>query len=235
MKGVLLAGGTGSRLLPLTKVTNKHLLPVYNKPMIFYPLQTLVDLGIKDILVITSAEFCGHISQLLGSGKQFNVDLSYKVQDRAGGIAEALHLAKNFACESNIAVILGDNIFMNKFNSHIADNFTSGCGLFLKEVTQPQRFGVAEIENNKITCIQEKPSVPKSNLAVTGLYMYDYKVFSYIEKSQYSARGELEITDVNNMYIQNNAAKYVLLDKEWTDAGTHESLFRANQIVKMNG
>lgn len=231
-KGVLLAGGTGSRLGSLCRVTNKHLLSIYNKPMIFYPLQNLIDMGIRDILIVSGTEHCGHILQLLGSGKDLGVDISYRVQDKAGGIAEALYLAKNFAYDSSVAVILGDNVFMNKFDSNVIANFSSGCQLFLKEVSDPKRFGVAEVENDKIVCIQEKPSVPKSNLAVTGLYLYDANVFSCIEKLKYSARGELEITDVNNMYIQNNSAKYVLLDKEWTDAGTFESLYKANQIAK---
>lgn len=232
MKGVLLAGGTGSRLYPLTKVTNKHLLPIYNKPMIFYPLSTLIDLGLKEILVVTSIDFCGHISQLLGSGKDFGVQISYKVQDEAGGIAQALSLAEGFACGSSVVVILGDNIFAQKFSNLSVEQFKSGAKVFLSKTHSPERFGVAEIFNRKLVAIEEKPKYPKSNYAVTGLYMYDNTVFDCIRQIKPSSRNELEITDVNNYYIQKNAMSYEFINGEWTDAGTFESLYRANTIAR---
>jgi glucose-1-phosphate thymidylyltransferase len=232
MKGVLLAGGTGSRLGQLTRVTNKHLLPIYNKPMIFYPLSTLIDLGIKEILVVTSVDFCGHISQLLGSGKDFGVELSYKVQDEAGGIAQALGLAEGFACGSSVAVILGDNIFAQKFNDIFVERFQEGAKVFLSKTDSPERFGVAEINDKKLIAIEEKPKYPKSNYAVTGLYMYDNTVFDCIRQIKPSSRNELEITDVNNYYIRKNAMSYEFLNGEWTDAGTFESLYRANTIAR---
>lgn len=232
MKGVLLAGGTGSRLGQLTRVTNKHLLPIYNKPMIFYPLSTLIDLGIKQILVVTSVDFCGHISQLLGSGKDFGVELSYKVQDEAGGIAQALGLAEGFACGSSVTVILGDNIFAQKFNDIFVERFQEGAKVFLSKTDSPERFGVAEINDKKLIAIEEKPKYPKSNYAVTGLYMYDNTVFDCIRQIKPSSRNELEITDVNNYYIRKNAMSYEFLNGEWTDAGTFESLYRANTIAR---
>jgi glucose-1-phosphate thymidylyltransferase len=229
MKGVLLAGGTGSRLSPLTKATNKHLLPVYDKPMIYYPLNTLINMGIKDILIISGLEHCGHILQLLGSGKEFGIGISYEIQDEAGGIAQALGLAKDFADNSNIAVILGDNIYEEKFD---ISQFKQGARLFLKEVDDPKRFGVAEFKNDKLVKIEEKPKDPKSNYAVTGLYLYDNKVFDIIEKLKPSSRMELEITDVNNSYIQSGNIEYTVVKKRWTDAGTFESLFRAGSIAR---
>lgn len=232
MKGVLLAGGTGSRLGQLTRVTNKHLLPIYNKPMIFYPLSTLIDLGIKEILVVTSVDFCGHISQLLGSGKDFGVELSYKVQDEAGGIAQALALAEGFACGSDLCVILGDNIFAQKFTDYSAKYFKNGAKVFLSKTESPQRFGVAEIYNRKLIGIEEKPNKPKSDYAVTGLYMYDSTVFDCIRQIKPSSRNELEITDVNNYYISKNTMSFEFLTGDWTDAGTYESLFRANSIAR---
>ena len=199
MKGVILAGGTGSRLFPITKVTNKHLLPIYNKPMIFYPLQTLIGMGIKDILIVSGTEHCGHILQLLGSGKDFGVSISYKVQDEAGGIAQALGLTEGFVGGESVAVILGDNIFEDKFD---VSDFRTGARLFIKEVNDPHRFGVPTIVNGKIIWILEKPKNPPSNYAVTGLYVYDKDVFTIIKKLKPSLRGELEITDVNNVYIK---------------------------------
>ena len=231
MKGVLLAGGTGSRLLPLTKVTNKHLLPVYDKPMIYYPLETLKSMGIKDIMIVSGPEHCGHILNLLGSGRNQGLNLSYEIQDEAGGIAQALGLAKNFAGNEDIAVILGDNIFQDSFD---IKNFKEGARVFIKEVNDPKRFAVAEIEGNKIKNMEEKPENPKSNYAVTGLYVYDNKVFDIIKTLKPSGRGELEITDVNNAYVQQGKMSFSMLDGYWSDAGTFESLHRASTIVKEN-
>lgn len=228
-KGVLLAGGTGSRLGSLCRVTNKHLLPIYNKPMIYYPLQTLIDMDIRDILVVSGVEHCGHILQLLGSGKEFGINISYRVQDAAGGIAQALSLAEDFASAYNVAVILGDNIFTEKFD--ISD-FSGGAKLFLKHTITPERFGVATIQNDKLIEIVEKPKNPKSNLAVTGLYVYENSVFDYIKTIKPSARGELEITDINNIYINNHNVQYQIVQNDWTDAGTFESLYKANEIAR---
>ena len=231
MKGVLLAGGTGSRLLPLTKVTNKHLLPVYDKPMIYYPIETLKSMGIKDILIVSGAEHCGHILNLLGSGREIGLSLSYEIQDEAGGIAQALGLAESFAAGDSVAVILGDNIFQDKLD---VSDFKEGARVFLKEVKDPERFGVAEIEENKIKSIEEKPKSPKSNLAVTGLYIYENSVFDIIKTIKPSERGELEITDVNNAYIEKEKMSFNILEGYWSDAGTFESLYRASTFVKEN-
>jgi len=228
MKGIILAGGTGSRLLPLTKVTNKHLLPVWKKPMIYYPLQTLIDAGIKDILIVSGREHAGHFVMLLGSGREFNVKLSYEIQDEAGGIAQALGLAEDFADDQPICVILGDNIFEEKIN---IEDFKEGSRIYLKEVPDANRFGVAEVKENKVLSIEEKPKNPKSNYAVTGLYIYDSKVFSIIKTLKPSGRGELEITDVNNHYIKEGKMEARILNGFWTDAGTFESLYRANTLL----
>lgn len=234
MKGIILAGGTGSRLLPLTKVTNKHLLPVYNKPMIYYPLSTLISMGINDIMIVSGREHCGHILQLLGSGKEFGVSISYEIQEEAGGIAQALSLTEDFANGDNVAVILGDNIFEDKFN---VSDFQmglklEGARLFLKETINPERFGVAQVINNKILCIVEKPKSFISNLAVTGLYIYDNRVFSFIKDLKPSGRGELEITDINNRYLQEGSVQFQMVQGEWTDAGTFESLHKASILAK---
>ena len=229
MRGVLLAGGNGSRLLPLTKVTNKHLLPVYDKPMIYYPLETLKSMGIKDILIISGPEHCGHILNLLGSGRKQGLNLSYEIQDEAGGIAQALGLAKNFAGKENIAVILGDNIFQDKFD---VSDFKEGAKVFIKGVEDPKRFGVAEIVGENIKSIEEKPENPKSNYAVTGLYVYDNEVFEIIKTLKPSGRGELEITDVNNVYVQDGKMSFGMLDGYWSDAGTFESLTNATNLVR---
>lgn len=230
MKGVILAGGTGSRLMPLTKVTNKHLLPVYNKPMIYYPLQTLIDAGIKEILIVSGPGHAGHFVNLLGSGREFGVKFSYEVQDEAGGIAQALGLAEDFADNDSVCVILGDNVFEDKID---INDFKEGAKIFLKEVNDPQRFGVAEInQKNEVLNIEEKPNNPKSNYAVTGIYIYDNKVFDIIKTLKPSARGELEITDVNNNYIKEGRMNAKVLKGFWTDAGTFESLHRANTLVK---
>ncbi|MBA3036742.1 MAG: spore coat protein [Desulfobacterium sp.] len=226
MKGIILAGGSGSRLHPLTKVTNKHLLPVYDKPMIYYPLKTLIDAGIKDIIIVSGKGHAGHFLELLGSGEDMDMDitLSYTVQEKAGGIAQALGLTRRFVKDDTIAVILGDNIFSNVFKF---DDFNTGAKIFLKEVEDAQRYGVANIKNGHLVSIEEKPEIPQSNLAVTGLYLYDNRVFGIIDKLKPSGRGELEITDVNNWYLRNQEMSYEIIDGFWTDAGTFESLYKA--------
>jgi len=235
MKGVILAGGTGSRLYPLTKVTNKHLLPVYDKPMIFYPIQTLIDAGIKDILIVSGRGHAGDFLELLGSGAEFGVRFTYEIQDEAGGIAQALSLAENFADEDNVTVILGDNIFQDSETLYnTIKSFDSGSQIFLKPVSDARRFGVAEVDDNskKVLSIEEKPENPKSDYAVTGLYLYDNRVFDFIKQLKPSGRGELEITDVNNWYIKQGEMKYSVLEGFWSDAGTFESLLRAGMMVQ---
>jgi glucose-1-phosphate thymidylyltransferase len=235
IKGVILAGGTGTRLQPMTLVTNKHLLPVYNKPMVYYPIYTLINAGIKEIMVITGKEHAGAVMELLGSGKDFGVSFTYRLQDEAGGIAQALGLCENFADGDKVVVILGDNIFEDNIKE-FAKKFENGndeCMLFLKEVPDAQRFGVAEIDkNNNILNIEEKPKAPKSNLAVTGLYMYDSNIFKQIRTLKPSARNELEITDVNNWYVKRKKTKAVILKGFWSDAGTVDSLYRAASFMK---
>lgn len=230
MKGIILAGGTGSRLYPLTKVTNKHLLPVYNKPMIYYPLQTLLDVGITDIMIVSGRGHAGHFLELLGSGSEFNAHFRYEIQDEAGGIAQALGLAEDFADDDNVAVILGDNIFQDNVRDAI-QSFESGARIFLKEVPDASRFGVADIKGDSIVSIEEKPANPKSNYAVTGLYLYDHDVFNIISMLKPSGRGELEITDVNNEYIRQGKMSYSVLEGFWSDAGTFDSLLRAGMMV----
>jgi glucose-1-phosphate thymidylyltransferase len=231
MKGIILAGGTGSRLFPLTKVTNKHLLPVGNKPMIFHPIQKLLDAGIDEILIITGIEHMGAVVNLLGSGKDFGCKFTYKVQDEPGGIAQALGLAENFVGNDYVVVILGDNIFSDNIG-HYVSNFKKqkiGAKILIKEVDDPSRYGVADISNNKIVSIEEKPKNPKSNFCVTGIYMYDYKVFDFIKRLKPSNRGELEITDVNNYYINLGELSFDILKGWWTDAGTFPSYHKANK------
>ncbi len=231
MKGVILAGGTGSRLFPCTKVTNKHLLPVYNKPMIYYPIETLKRSGINDILIISSPEHAGDFMQLLGSGADFNVNFTYKIQDGAGGIAQALSLAENFANSDNVAVILSDNIFEDDFGDDVL-YFKQGAQIFVKEVEDSARFGVVELrEDGTVRSIEEKPSFPKSNFAQTGFYLYDSQVFDFIRQIQPSKRGELEITDVNRLYLEKNQLKARAFGGMWADAGTHESLLEANILT----
>jgi len=233
LRGVVLAGGTGSRLKPLTKVTNKHLLPVGQKPMIYYPIEKLTGVGIKEILIVTGVEHMGDVVGLLGSGREFGCRFTYKVQDEAGGIAQALGLAENFANGQSVAVILGDNIFQANLKPQ-AERFLAqggGARLLLKPVPDPDRFGVAEIRDNKVVGIEEKPKQPKSNYAITGIYFYDGEVFDVIRTLKPSPRGELEITDVNNLYIGKGNMGYDMLDGWWTDAGTFESLTRANDLV----
>lgn len=231
MKGVILAGGTGSRMMPLTKVTNKHLLPIYDKPMVFYPLQTMIDAGIKDILIVSGPGHAGHFLNLLGSGKEFGVRLTFEIQDEAGGIAQALALAEDFADEEPVTVILGDNIFEDNIKKDV-QNFMGGAKIFLKEVNDPERFGVAEVKGSKVIGIEEKPKKPKSNWAVTGLYIYDADVFRIIKTLKPSGRGELEITDVNNAYIKKGKMEAAFIKGFWSDAGTFDSLLRASNMVK---
>jgi glucose-1-phosphate thymidylyltransferase len=238
MKGVVLAGGTGSRLNPLTRVTNKHLLPVYDKPMVYYPIQTLVNAGIEEILLVTGGKNAGDFLRLLGNGRDFGLrHLNYTYQEGEGGIAEALGLAEYFAAGDSICVVLGDNIIENNI-SDAADAFRKqkdGAKILLKEVTDAQRFGVAELRGERVLGIEEKPKNPKSNYAVIGIYMYDATVFEKIRRLKPSGRGELEITDVNNFYIEDDRLTYDVLDGWWTDAGTFESLLRANSLVAETG
>ncbi len=233
MKGVILAGGTGSRLYPLTKVTNKHLLPVYDKPMIYYPMETLINAGIKDIMIVSGRGHAGHFLELLGSGVDYGVHFTYEIQEEAGGIAQALALAEDFVDGDSVTVILGDNIFQDNIKEDVA-KFNGGARIFLKEVTDAHRFGVAELKGEKVIGIEEKPKVPKSNFAVTGLYMYDSDVFDAVKTLKPSGRGELEITDVNNYYISKGAMEYQVLEGFWSDAGTFESLLRAGILVQQH-
>ncbi|HUJ25620.1 MAG TPA: sugar phosphate nucleotidyltransferase [Myxococcales bacterium] len=234
MKGIILAGGTGSRLYPLTKVTNKHLLPVGKEPMIFHPVRKLTDAGIEEILIVTGVDHMGDVVNLLGSGKDFKCRFTYKVQDEAGGIAQALGLAENFAGKDLICVILGDNIFQDAITPYVAAFNQQGRGarLLLKQVHDPQRYGVAEVVGAKVVGIEEKPKAPKSDLAVVGIYFYDRQVFDVIRTLRPSGRGELEITDVNNHYLQQGVLQCDRLQGWWTDAGTFESLAIANELVK---
>ncbi len=234
MKGIVLAGGTGSRLLPLTKITNKHLLPIFDKPMIYYPIETLVEAGIQDLLIVTGGRNAGDFLRLLGNGKEFGLKhINYTYQEGEGGIAEALALAEHFAERSQICVILGDNI-IEKSIRHAVDEFKKqerGAKVLLKQVSDAERFGVAEVNGKHIVSIEEKPAKPKSNYAVTGIYMYDGTVFDKTRTLKPSARGELEITDVNNAYIREGTMTFDHLDGWWTDAGTFESLIRAANLV----
>jgi glucose-1-phosphate thymidylyltransferase len=233
LRGIVLAGGTGSRLMPLTKVTNKHLLPVGQKPMIFYPIEKLTAIGIEEIMIVTGVEHMGDVVSLLGSGSNFGCRFTYKVQDQAGGIAQALALAENFAKDRLMAVILGDNIFQAGLKSY-AEKFVaqqSGARILLKQVPHPQRFGVAELSGDRIIGIEEKPERPKSDFAVTGIYFYDGGVFDIIKTLKPSDRGELEITHVNQDYIAKGQLAYDIIDGWWTDAGTFESLNMANELV----
>ena len=234
MKGIVLAGGTGSRLFPLTKITNKHLLPIYDKPMIYYPIQTLVDAGIEEILLVTGGRNSGDFLRLLANGKLFGLKhMDYTYQEGEGGIADALSLAEHFADGEKICVVLGDNLIEGNIRK-AADEFRSqerGARILLKEVHDAQRFGVAEIDGDRIVGIEEKPANPKSNYAVTGIYMFDATVFDKIRTQAPSGRGELEITDVNNLYIREGTMTFSYLDGWWTDAGTFESLLHAANLV----
>jgi glucose-1-phosphate thymidylyltransferase len=238
MKGVVLAGGTGSRLNPLTRVTNKHLLPIYDKPMVYYPIHTLVNAGIREILLVTGGKNAGDFLRLLGNGRDFGLKhLNYTYQEGEGGIAEALGLAEDFADGNPICVVLGDNIIEMNICSAVEafKRQVRGAKILLKEVTDADRFGVAEIRGNYVVGIEEKPKIPKSNYAVIGVYLYDNTVFEKIKRLKPSGRGELEITDVNNFYVQEGTLTYETLDGWWTDAGTFESLLRANNLVAQSG
>ncbi len=241
MKGVILAGGNGTRLRPITNVTNKHLLPVYDKPMIYYPLNFLAGLGIKDLILISGREFAGDFANLLGDGSELGVDITYKVQEKPMGIAHAAGIAEKFAGGDSIITILGDNLFyvgkgekeairklVREFDAH-----PDGAYVFLKEVADPERFGVAVFGNDgSIVGFEEKPKVPKSNYALTGLYMYDNTLFEKVRKLKPSWRGELELTDVNNAYVAEKKLKHYILKGDWTDAGTFDTLVKANVIAK---
>jgi len=236
MKGIILAGGTGTRLYPLTRVTNKHLLPIGKEPMIYHSIKQLVSADITSILVVTSKEHMGDVVNLLGSGKDFGCDLTYKVQENAGGIAHALSLAENFTNGDNIAVILGDNIFEYSIKPY-KDNFLKqkeGARVLLKEVGDPERYGIAALDEYHVLSIEEKPNKPKTNFAVVGMYFYDNKVFNIIKTLEPSERGELEITSVNNAYIKLNELKYDIVKGRWTDAGTFESIIDASEILNSN-
>jgi glucose-1-phosphate thymidylyltransferase len=236
IKGILLAGGTGSRLLPLTKVTNKHLLPVGREPMIFHPVRKFVEAGIEEILVVTGTEHMGDVVGLLGSGRDFGCRFTYRVQDEAGGIAQALALGRLFAGQDPMLVLLGDNIFEASLAASTRAFLESGslAQILLKPVPDPSRYGVAEVRGREVLAIEEKPANPKSNLAVTGIYYYTPGVFEIISTLKPSGRGELEITDVNNEYIRRGGLRWEQLSGWWTDAGTFESLAHANQLIQGN-
>jgi glucose-1-phosphate thymidylyltransferase len=238
MKGIITAGGTGSRLLPITRITNKHLLPLYDKPMIYYPLRTLVQAGIRDIMVVTGGEFAGDFLRLLGNGADFGLKrLHYAYQEGSGGIAAALALAEDFADGEPVAVILGDTIIEGNVNRSVAAFAETGRGakIFLKEVDEPRRFGVAVVDGDRVVRVVEKPAEPPSCLAVIGVYLYDGRVFDVIRGLKPSARGELEITDVNNQYIAWGKMSCSVLSGWWTDAGTFPSLLRASNLVAETG
>jgi glucose-1-phosphate thymidylyltransferase len=238
MKGIILAGGLGTRMYPLTKITNKHLLPVYDKPMIYYPLQALVNAGIEDILIVTGGNYAGDFLRLLGNGHEFGLKhINYTYQEGEGGIAAALSLAEFFADRNNICVILGDNVIERNIRKAMEafERQKEGAKIMVKEVPDPQRFGVPVIQGDTIIKIEEKPKSPQSPYAVTGIYMYDNRVFDIIKTLKPSGRGELEITDVNNAYIEKGQLTWEILDGWWTDAGTFESLLRASQLVAETG
>jgi glucose-1-phosphate thymidylyltransferase len=231
MKGIILAGGRATRLRPLTKITSKQLLPVYNKPMIFYPIETLVKGGIKNILIIISPEYAGHFMNLLGSGKEFGAKFTYEIQDEPRGLADAFIVGEDFIGSSNVAMILGDNIFDYEFSKSIR-NFKSGGKIFVKEVHDPERYGVVEFDSDhKVISIEEKPKQPKSNFASVGLYLYDNRVIEYAKSIQPSARGELEITEIHKKYLESSELEVEVIDGFWEDAGTFDSLLRANNYM----
>lgn len=238
MKGVILAGGLGTRLFPLTKITNKHLLPVYDRPMIYYPIQALVNAGIDDIMIVTGGQNAGDFLKLLGNGSEFGLKhLNYTYQQGEGGIAQALGLAEHWAKGEPVVCILGDNIIEGNIRRAVSDFRAQGRGakILLKEVPDPQRFGVATLEGRRVVRIVEKPKVPESNLAVIGIYMYDGRVWDIVKTLKPSDRGELEITDVNNWYIRDGSLTFDVLEGWWTDAGTFESLHRASSLVAEGG
>ena len=234
MKGIILSGGTGTRLYPLTKVINKHLLPIGKKPLIYYAIEQLVNANITEILIVTGVDHMGDMVNTLGSGKDFGCEFTYKVQDEAGGIAQAVGLGEKFSEGDKIVAILGDNLFGEDLRIYIDEyrKQKTGAKILLKEVENPLRFGVAEIVDNKIKGIEEKPKIPKSKYVVTGVYMYDRRAFEIIKGLMPSARGELEITDVNNKYIEHGDMTYHILKEWWIDAGTFESLKMANELVE---
>jgi glucose-1-phosphate thymidylyltransferase len=234
MKGIILAGGKGSRLFPLTKVTNKHLLPVGKYPMIYHTISKMKEAGIRDILIVTGKDHMGEVVNLLGSGQEFGVAITYKVQDEAGGIAQALGLAESFVNGDRMTVILGDNVFSESIEPYVRNFLKQGTGakILIHEVQDPRRFGVPELSGGKIISIEEKPKLPKSSYAVTGIYMYDSRVFDMVRQLNPSARGELEITDVNNAYIEAGELTFDILGGWWTDAGTHSSYWLANDYAK---
>jgi glucose-1-phosphate thymidylyltransferase len=235
VKGIVLAGGLGTRLAPLTDVTNKHLLPIYKKPMVFYPIEKLVEAGVTEIMVVTGGPHAGDFLKVLGNGARFGLkDIHYTYQEGEGGIAAALALAENFVDEDPVCVILGDNIFCGEIGpglSRFMEQGRGGARIFLQEVEDPQRFGVALVDGDRVVDIQEKPTAPKSNLAVTGIYMYDNDVFSIVKGLKPSGRGELEITDVNMAYAKCGTLRWETLEGWWSDAGTFDSLLRAGRLV----
>lgn len=234
MKGIILAGGAGTRLYPLTKITSKQLLPIYDRPMVYFPLQTLLDSGIKDILLISDPVNIGNFVRLLGSGKDFNCKITYEIQDRPEGLAQAFLIGENFIAKSNVTMVLGDNLFIGdkNFLQNAIANFSSGACIFVKAVDDPQRFGVAEFdEQRRVISIVEKPKQAKSNYAVTGLYIYDNSVIDKVKRLEPSARGELEITDLNNMYLKEGRLKVDVYPGHWLDTGTFDSLLAASNLV----
>lgn len=231
MKGILICGGTGSRLKPLTEITNKSLLPVYDKPLIHYPLQVLLDAGIREIAVVTGNEHMDQIAQYLGSGSKFDCEFSFKMQERPGGIAQALGLAEEFADGDSVCAILGDNVYFDDLTPAI-QSFQKGGHVFLKKVSDPERFGIAQMQGDKVSSIEEKPKNPKSDFAVTGCYVYDSRCFQVIREMKPSPRGELEITDVSAWYLKQGELTATILQNGWIDAGTFESLHRAAVLVR---
>lgn len=232
MKGIILSGGSGTRLRPLTKITSKQLLPVYNRPMIYYPLNTLLQAGIRDILIIIAPEKAGDYLNLLGSGKAFGARFTYEIQEKPNGLAEAFLLGESFLDEENVALILGDNIFEDDFSEAIA-SFEKGARVFAKHVPDPERFGVVEFDaSGRVLSVEEKPKAPRSNYAIPGLYLYDSRVVSFAKKVQPSDRGELEITDIHRQYLECGELDVRVVDGEWIDAGTHDSLLRATLLAK---
>lgn len=231
MKGIILAGGKATRLRPLTKITSKQLLPVYNKPMIFYPIETLVKAGIKDILIIIAPDYAGHFLHLLGSGKEFGAKFTYEIQEEPRGLADAFIVGENFIGRDSVALILGDNIFDHDFKTSVKV-FKKGAKIFVKKVDDPQRYGVVEFdEDNKVISIEEKPKEPKSNFAQTGMFIYDNEVVRIAKSLTPSSRGEIEITDVNMAYLKRGDLECQVIDGIWEDAGTFDSLLRINNIM----
>jgi glucose-1-phosphate thymidylyltransferase len=232
MKGIILAGGSGSRLSPLTKVTSKQLLPVYNKPMIFYPLETLRKAGINDILIIVAPDHAGDFLKLLGSGKDYGCNFTYEIQDKPEGLAQAFIIGENFIGDDDVTLILGDNLYEDDFSQAI-QSFENGGRVFAKKVRDPERFGVVDFDSdNKAVSIEEKPNEPKSDYAVTGLYIYDNTVLDKVKSLKPSQRGELEITDVNNLYLKEGTLDVALVKGKWFDTGTFESMFEATQFIR---